>query len=79
MYQPPTHIEARNLLKALELTGSKAAAQCGMKNSRRIRRFTSESGDSMPYTILFTLIAKNKGMFVSVENWRDDIKGELTF
>jgi len=73
-YQAPAFIEARQILKALELTGGKVAEQCGMKNSRQVRKYTSE-GDSndMPYSVLFTLVAKNIGRFVTIDNWRKEL------
>ena len=74
-YKAPTFTEARQILKALELTGGKVAEQCGMKNSRQVRKYTSEGAANadMPYSVLFTLIAKNIGRFVSIENWRDEL------
>lgn len=73
-YKAPTHTESRQILKALELTGGKVAEQCGMKNSRQVRKYTSESSEhDMPYSVLFTLIAKNVGRFVSIDGWRDDL------
>ena len=73
-YKAPTAIEARQILKALELTGSDVSSQCGMKNSRQVRKYTSE-GDSndMPYSVLYTLINKNCGIMIDVNNWRDDL------
>jgi len=73
-YKAPTHTEARKILKALELTGSQVSQMCGMKNSRQVRKYTSE-GDSndMPYSVLFTLVAKNIGRFVTIDNWRKEL------
>ena len=74
-YKAPTFIEARQILKALELTGGKVAEQCGMKNSRQVRKYTSEgeANTDMPYSVLFTLVAKNIGRFVTIENWRKEL------
>jgi len=74
-YIAPTFIEARQILKALELTGSQVANMCGMKNSRQVRKYTSEGAANadMPYSVLFTLIAKNIGRFVTIEKWRDEL------
>ena len=78
IYTPPTPIEIRLILKALEITGSKAAEQTGLKNSRAFRRLTTEGESSRPmlYSVLFTLIAKNTGRFISVEKWRDELVEE---
>ncbi len=74
-YRAPTFIEARQILKALELTGSQVANMCGMKNSRQVRKYTSQGleNNDIPYSVLFTIVAKNIGVFIGVDNWRDQL------
>lgn len=77
-YTPPTPIEVRQILKAFDLTGGKAAEQTGIKNSRAFRKFTTEgkASKAMDYSVLFTLVAKNIGRFISIDSWRDELAEE---
>ena len=72
-YHAPTPIEVRDIMKALDLSGAKAAEQTGMKKSRIFRNYTAEGAAHapMPYSVLFTLIAKNVGRFIPVDGWRE--------
>ena len=77
-YTPPSPSETRQIISAFSLSGSKVAEQTGMKNSRKVREFQSdkEGSQDMPYSILFTLVAKNIGLFVTVDGWRDQLVSE---
>ena len=77
-FTSPTPSEARQIISAFSLSGSKVAEQTGMKNSRKVREFQSdkEGSQDMPYSILFTLVAKNIGLFVTVEKWKDELISE---
>lgn len=77
-YTAPTPSEARQIISNFKLSGSKVAEQTGMKNSRKVREFQSdkEGSQDMPYSILFTLVAKNIGLFVTVDGWYDELVSE---
>lgn len=69
-YTPPTSNELRMLLKKWELTGSQWAGQVGISGSSA-RIFTGGK-KQLPYGILFTLFAKNDGIFIGGD-WRDEV------
>ena len=77
-YVAPTAIEVRTILNEFNLSGSEAAKQTGMKNSRTFRKFTAEgaANKELPYTVLFTLVAKNLGIFVTAGGWKDSLISE---
>jgi len=81
IYTAPTAIEVRTILKAFDLSGSEAAKQAGMKNSRTFRKYTADGAANleMPYTVLFTLVAKNLGIFITVDKWKESLVDEKVF
>jgi len=70
-YIPPTPDEIRALLSKWELSGAKAGAQVDI-NGRQVRKYTGGQA-KVPYPVLFTLFAKNDGVFISKLDWRENL------
>ena len=75
-YNPPDPGEVRIILASLGLSTRAAAADCCM-DDRRVRRWQVQrdsGGVNMPFTCLYYLLRKYRGVEVSPATWRADVK-----
>lgn len=75
-YTPPTHTEARALLRGLNLSGSQAAQLANLRDGRTVRRYSSASEKTftpMPFSVLYTLAHRGAGLSAAPESWREDL------
>ncbi|RVU81549.1 hypothetical protein EOL70_26275 [Leucothrix sargassi] len=70
-YVPPTPEELRALLQALGLSRSEAGKLADVTGNK-IGKWCS--GGAIPYSVLFTIIAKHNGILLSAGSWRNELK-----
>lgn len=77
-YDPPTPAEVRAMLRALELTGTDAAALVGLSDGRQIRKYTGGTDPRrMAFATLYTLLHRARSIVISPGGWRTAAAGLL--
>jgi hypothetical protein len=78
-YTPPSAKELRSILKEMNLTITSACKLSGI-TQRTMQRYMANSGHitSMPYPILFTLLARAGWGMVHPDTWRHQVAHKLT-
>lgn len=71
-YIPPSPEEVRALLKVLELSRGQAGRLANVSGGR-VGKWCVSSDASMPYSVLFTVIARQLQLMVSPVNWRQEL------
>ena len=74
-YVPPTPEELRALLQAVGLSRSQAGKLADVTGNS-VGKWCS-SGGAIPYSVLFTIVAKSCNLQVSSIDWRGEIRGIL--
>ena len=70
-YVPPSPEELRLLLQDLGLSRSEAGKLADVTGNK-IGKWCS--GGAIPYSVLFTIIAKSNGIKISADSWRNELK-----
>lgn len=72
VYDPPNPEELREILQTLGLSRSQAGRLADVTGNR-IGKWCS-TGAAMPYSVLFTIVAKHCNLQLSEADWRSEIK-----
>lgn len=72
VYDPPNPEELREILQTLGLSRSQAGKLADVTGNR-IGKWCS-AGAAMPYSVLFTIVAKHCNLQLSEADWRSEIK-----
>lgn len=75
-YDPPSPDELRELLQVLELSRGRAGKLADVTGNR-VGKWCSAGGGSVPFSVLFTVIARHQHLQVSPSLWRDELAATL--
>ncbi len=75
-YIPPSSNELRELLQMIKLSRGQAGKLADVTGNR-IGKWCSPNGGAIPYSVLFTVLARGCGLQVSPALWRDELTAFL--
>lgn len=71
-YDPPSPDEFRQLLQDLELSRGQAGKLADVTGNR-IGKWCSAGGGAVPFSVLFTIVARQRNIQLSPHLWRDEL------
>lgn len=70
-YIPPSPEELRSLLQDMELSRGEAGKLADVSGNK-VGKWCS--GGAMPYSVLFTIVAKKYDLNISMADWREELR-----
>lgn len=71
-YDPPSPDEFRELLQDLELSRGQAGKLADVTGNR-VGKWCGTSGGTVPFSVLFTIVARQRNIRLTPHLWRDEL------
>ncbi len=75
-YDPPSPEEFRELLQTLELSRGQAGKLSDVTGNR-VGKWCNTGSGSIPFSVLFTIVARHKNLQLSPAMWRKEFKSSV--